>query len=186
MSSATHTEGLQVELLERARVISGGRLMAMHTDMAAAPAVLAGYLGLRRANSEHGRLDPAVRAAIMLSVAVIDESDYAVALAELVGRGAGLDHEQLAELRSGDVADEKLDALLAVIREATANSGRVAPAIRQRALAAGWDSTDLAEAFAYLAITLFMDYFTNYAETPLDVSQPAGVAAVDGLEIVSW
>ena len=40
---------------------------------------------------------------------------------------------------------------------------------------AGWSGEQLAEAFAFLALTVFTAYFLNYAQTPMDL--PAGPAA---------
>jgi hypothetical protein len=42
----------------------------------------------------------------------------------------------------------------------------------QRAADCGWSSEQLAEAFAFLALTVFTAYFVNYAQTPMDL--PAG------------
>ena len=44
----------------------------------------------------------------------------------------------------------------------------------ERAAACGWTSTELAEAFAYLALTIFTAYFLNYVQTPNDLSAVAG------------
>jgi hypothetical protein len=45
----------------------------------------------------------------------------------------------------------------------------------QRAADCGWDSEQITEAFAFLALTVFTAYFLNYAQTPLDL--PDGPAA---------
>jgi hypothetical protein len=44
----------------------------------------------------------------------------------------------------------------------------------ERAAACGWTSVELAEAFTYLALTIFTAYFLNYAQTPNDLSAVAG------------
>lgn len=44
------------ELWGQVRQASGGRLLALHTDLARSRAVLAAYLGLRRAGSDYGTL----------------------------------------------------------------------------------------------------------------------------------
>ena len=68
-----------------------------------------------------------------------------------------------------------------MIREAAAGAGRVRDATWDRAVAAGWTGGQLAEAFAYLALTLFTGYFLNYAGTDLDVpADPARAAASGG------
>jgi hypothetical protein len=40
---------------------------------------------------------------------------------------------------------------------------------RRRATGSGWSSEQLAEAFAYLGLTVFTAYFLNYAATELDI-----------------
>ena len=68
--------------------------------------------------------------------------------------------------------------MLSVAREATANSGRVSDAAWARAAGSGWSDEQLAEAFAYLALTVFTSYFLNYAATELDI--PAGLPGPEG------
>jgi hypothetical protein len=147
----------------------GGRLLNLHTEMANSPAVLASYLGLRQAVSEHGTLDRMTGAAIMLAVGQVDRSEYALAVSTQVALRAGWSGEETVELRSGRSTDLKLAKLLAVIREAAANAGRVDDVIWQAAQAAGWTGTQLVDAFAYIGLALYVDYFTNYAGTALDV-----------------
>src|SRR5262249_61742476 len=77
------------------------------------------------------------------------------------------------------VGDAKLDALAGVVREAAANSGRVSDATWAVAVGHGWDDDQLAEAFAYLGLTVFTSYFLNYAVTELDVTV-GPVGAGDG------
>ncbi len=172
MSASTTSEksvNPLTELLAQARAASGGRLLALHTDLARSPAVLAAYLGLRRAGAEFGTLDPVVRAAIMLAVGAVDDGDYSQAIATQLAIGAGMSQEQAVAVRTGGVDDTRLAALLAVIREAAANTGRVGEGTWQAATDAGWSPEQLTEAFAFLAITVFVDYFTHYARTGLDV-----------------
>jgi len=90
--------------------------------------------------------------------------------------------DQVAALRAGqDLGQPGTDALLAVIREAAAGAGWVRDTTWDRAVAAGWTDGQLAEAFAYLALTLFTGYFLNYAGTDLDLpADPARAAASGG------
>jgi hypothetical protein len=62
-----------------------------------------------------------------------------------------------------------LAALLAVVREAAGNVGDVSDVTWKTALEAGWSDRQLTEAFAYLAVNLFTNYFNHYARTDLDV-----------------
>jgi hypothetical protein len=72
-------------------------------------------------------------------------------------------------VRAGRVDDARTAALLAVVREAAANAGAVGETAWATATAAGWSDEQLVEAFCFLALTVFVDYFVNYAGTTLDV-----------------
>jgi hypothetical protein len=77
-----------------------------------------------------------------------------------------------ATARLGTLEAPVRSALISVVREAAANSGRVSDAAWARATSSGWSDEQLTEAFAYLGLTVFTSYFLNYARTELDI--PAG------------
>jgi alkylhydroperoxidase family enzyme len=156
-------------MLQQVKAASGGRLLALHTDLARSPAALAAYLGLRRAGGEYGKLDPSVRAAIMLTAGAVDGGTYSQAIATQLALRTGMSTQETVAVRTGHVDDPRTAALLAVIREAAANSGVVGKATWRAATAAGWSDEQLIEAFVFLALTVFVDYFVNYAGTILDV-----------------
>ena len=64
-----------------------------------------------------------------------------------------------------------------MVREAAARAGQVSDPTWQQATASGWTSEELAEAFAYLALTVFTACFLTYARTPLDLPAGAPVTA---------
>jgi hypothetical protein len=165
------------KMLAQVKEASGGRLLALHTDLARSPAALAAYLGLRRAGADYATLDPGVGAAIMLSVGAVEGGDYTQAIGTLLAMGAGMNQEQTIAVRTGWVEDDRLAALLAVIREAATNTGAVSEKTWAAANVAGWSDEQLYEAFVHLALTVFCDYFTNYARTPLDVPAAPPVSA---------
>jgi alkylhydroperoxidase family enzyme len=150
-----------------------GRPLNMHAQMAHAPAVLEAYVALRRAPAHHGTLDQQVRTALMLAAAAAAQSDYAVAVISMLALRSGWTQDQVEALRSGkDVGDATTDVLVGLVRGAAASNGRVPEPVWQAARAAGWTDEQLAEAFAYLGLSVFTGYFLNYAATELDV--PAG------------
>jgi hypothetical protein len=153
-----------------------GRLLNMHAQMAHAPAVLEAYVSIRKATARYGTLDQQVRTALMLAAAAADASPYALAIISMLAVRAGWQPDHVEALLAGrDTGEDKLDALTAVIREAAANSGRVSDATWDTAAGQSWGDEQLAEAFAYLGLTVFTSYFLNYAATELDVpTGPAG------------
>lgn len=161
-----------------------GRLLSMHAQMAHAPAVLEAYTSIRRATGQLGTLDQRLRTALMLVTAAADGNAYALAIITLLARRSGWEPGQIEALRTGgSVGDPRQNALIAVVREAAGSAGRVSDATWARAVAAGCTDEDLAEAFAYLGLTVFTAYFLNYAGTELDVSaspEPSSAAAVQG------
>ncbi len=76
----------------------------------------------------------------------------------------------MVAIRRGEVSfDDRLAALLAVLREAAGNVGHVSDQTWNTARAAGWSEQELGEAFAHLAGNLFTNFFNHYARTDLDV-----------------
>jgi alkylhydroperoxidase family enzyme len=153
-----------------------GRPLNMHAQMAHAPAVLAAYVAIRRATGQYGTLDQPVRTALMLTAAVADDSQYALAVISMLAQRSGWRRDQMEALLAGKgLGEEKTDSLIGVVREAAANSGRVSDATWARAAGSGWTDEQLAEAFVYLGLTVFTSYFLNYAATELDVpARPPG------------
>jgi hypothetical protein len=147
-----------------------GRPLNLHAQMAHSPAVLVAYTSLRAATAEHGTVGPRLSAALMLAAAGAVGNDYVVAITGRLAKLAGWTDEQAAALRAGTTTgDAKVDAIAGLVREATANSGKASDAAWGRAVDAGWNDEQLAEAFAYLGLTVFTAYFLNYAQTDLDV-----------------
>lgn len=80
-------------------------------------------------------------------------------------------------IRAGRAAgDTKLDALLAVVREAAGQVGEVKDSTWEHALDSGWTEVELTEAFAHMAVNVFTNYFNHYVRTDLDVPQAPAVS----------
>ena len=147
-----------------------GRPLNLHGQMAHSPAVLVAYTSLRAAAAQHGTVGPRLSSALMLAAASAVGNDYVIAITSRLAQLAGWTDEQYAALRTGTATgDAKVDAIAGLVREATANSGKVGDAAWSGAVDAGWSDEQLTEAFAYLGLTVFTAYFLNYAQTELDV-----------------
>jgi hypothetical protein len=138
--------------------------------MAHSPAVLAAYTSLRAVIAEHGTLDQKVSWALNLATAATVGNDYMIGIASRFARMNGWTEAQVAALRTGTTTgDTKIDTLTAVIKQAAANSGKVTDVTWKAAQQGGWGDEQLAEAFAYLGLTVFTGYFLNYAQTERDI-----------------
>lgn len=147
-----------------------GRPLNLHAQMAHSPAVLAAYASLRGVVAEHGALEPKVSWALNVATAAAVGNGYMIGIATRFARMNGWTEEQIFALRSGaPTGDSKVDALARLVREAAANSGSATDATWKAAQDAGWNDTQLAEAFAHLGLTVFTGYFLNYAQTDADI-----------------
>lgn len=168
-------------LAEMVQFSPTGRLLNLHAQMAHAPAVLEAYASIRKATARHGTLEAPVRSALMLAAAVHDGSEYALAIVSMLALRSGWRRDQVDALAAGkDLGEEKTDALISVVREAAANSGHVSDPAWAHATGSGWSDEQLAEAFAYLGLTVFTSYFLNYASTELDIPATAPGAGPAG------
>ena len=146
-----------------------GRPLNAHAQMAHSPAVLAAYSSLRAVTAEHGTLGAKVSWALNLATAATVGNDYMIGIASRFARMNGWTEAQIAALRAGTTTgDTKIDALTRVVREAAADSGNVTDVTWRAAQQGGWSDQQLAEAFAYLGLTVFTGYFLNYAQTDAD------------------
>lgn len=147
-----------------------GRPLNMQAQMADAPAVLAGYVSLRRATDEHGTLDPKTRSAVMAVAGAALDVEYVTAITSMLAVRAGWTPEEVTRFCGGlGSGDQKLDLLLDVVTEAAAELGLVNAEIWNSAIRGGWTTEELTESFAYVAIALYSAYFCNFAETDVDV-----------------
>jgi len=170
-----------LEDVARVSLTASGRLLNLHAQMAHAPAVLAAYAGIRKATEDHGTFDFKTRTAIMLTVSCAQRSDYAIAVNTLLAQRAGWSPDAVDRLKAGRRAGEpRLDALLTVVRDASASGGHVSDTTWRAALDAGNDDVTLAEAFVYISLTQYVAHFLAYAETEYDVPTSASFANSNG------
>jgi AhpD family alkylhydroperoxidase len=147
-----------------------GKLLNIHAEMADSPVVLAAYTGISEAIAKHGSFDPRTREAIALAVGNVDGCDYCQAAHTRSAIAAGFDQAQTVAVRAATIDfDDKLAALLDVVREIAGSVGDVADSTWAAALAAGWSEQELGETFAHVALNLFTNYFNHYARTELDM-----------------
>ncbi len=99
----------------------------------------------------------------------MDDCSYCQAAHTAGGRAAGLSLEQTVDIRHDRIADPRLAALLAVVRQQAARVGAVDDAVWQAALEAGWTDTELTETSAHVALNLFTNYFNHLVQTDLDL-----------------
>jgi hypothetical protein len=141
-----------------------GKPLDLHGHMAHAPAVLAAYVGFRRAIAEHGTFAPLVRSAVMLAASSAARNAYARSINTWLAHRAGWSCSQVLEISDGALrGDVKLSALLRVAWDAASHDGLVSEARWTAAIQAGWSDVELAELFVYVGVIGYVSGFANYA-----------------------
>lgn len=153
-----------------------GKVLNIHGEMAHAPVVLQSYAALQRVIADYGTFDAVTREAIALAVGNVDGCAYCQSAHTPAAKAAGLTEEQTVAVREGRVYfDDKLAALLALVRESAANSGTVADSTWHAALDAGWSEVELTEVSAHIAVNLFTNHFNHLVGTELDIPAAPGL-----------
>ena len=176
IDAASGATGTEVDaLLERTRAASGNRLLNMHLQMAVAPAVLGGYMGLREALGAYSRIDGRTRGAVAVAASAADNGGYTLAINSMLARREGWTDEQIHAIREGrSCGDPAVDHLLDIVRTAISGDGSVEDHLWADAKAAGWSDVVLAELYAVIGLVAYCDRFVRYAGTAFDVAPSAG------------
>ena len=146
-----------------------GKVLNIHGEMAHSPAVLLAYVAIQDVLREHSTFDARTREAIALAVGNEDGCDYCQAAHTGGGRAAGLTDDEMLAVRRGKADDPKLDALMALAREFTADVGTTSDQAWQTALDAGWSEEQLTELTTHVTLNLMTNYFNHHVHTELDM-----------------
>lgn len=135
--------------------------------MAVSPPVLEAYLGFIGALG-HGVLPARVREQLALDVGEANQCDYCVSAHCVLGKGAGLTEQDVADSRRGASTDSKTDVLLRFARKLVANRGLVDDADIAAVREAGFGDAEIAEVVAHVGLNTFTNYFNHVAGTTID------------------
>lgn len=144
--------------------------------MAAAPALLEGYLTLSGLFDQTS-FSPAERQLILLAISRANRCHYCVAAHSTVARMAGLPDEVIAAVRDGrEIAgDARLEALRRFVTEMVDRQGFVDDKALSAFLAAGFDKRQVLEIVLAIGLKVLSNYTNHLAQTPLD--EPLKAAA---------
>jgi uncharacterized peroxidase-related enzyme len=144
-----------------------GMIPNMLRTMANAPAVLDGYLHLRKSLAK-GRLSAKTREQLALAVAEFNRCDYCVATHAVVGAAVGLSAEQIRDSRRGTSVDSRTNALIRFALKVAENRGGVTDRDIEQVRRAGFDDGAITEVVAQVALSIFANYFNQVAGTDAD------------------
>jgi alkylhydroperoxidase family enzyme len=143
-------------------------ILNLWAAMAEAPATLDAYMKVREAIDAFATFDRGRRSGIALAAAAATGGAYSSSINRRIAARAGWSPERVDEVRAGTVADARERALLALVRDASANRGAATDATWSAAIDAGWTRAELVEAFAVIALTWFVDGFAAFTQLEID------------------
>lgn len=146
-----------------------GMLPNMVATIAASPALLAAFDGIRRALGT-GELNPVHREAAGVAVGVVVDNQYGVAFHSTVLSQLGVAEEDIKRMRAGEEpGDEPTAAVYALAQELALHRGRDADGAVDRAVTAGLSTAAVLEVLAEYCLASIVGIIDNLAgRVPLD------------------
>lgn len=154
------------QLLDAVNTQMGG-VPNIFTTLAQSPASLEALLNFNGALAQ-GVLPVVLREQIALTVAGKNQCDYCASAHSVLGKGAGIDEDELEKNLHGTSADESTRVVLNFIRNVVDNRGDVSDSDVNTLRAAGYGDAAIIEIIAHIAINTFTNYFNRIAGTEID------------------
>lgn len=141
-----------------------GRLSNLLMTMANAPGILEAYLDFNR-ELEEGSLGGALAVKIALTVAEVEQSEYALAQHAARARVFGMNDEEILSIREGRVPDTKTASALQFARAMCRRTGEYPVAgLRD----AGYTDDEIVSMIACVGISSLINLFHAVVKTELD------------------
>jgi len=156
--SATLLEGVQKKL---------GMVPNLFKTIAHSPAALKFYFGQGEALAT-GKLSAGLRHQIALVTSGVNNCDYCASAHTLMGKGTGLQSEELAVNLLGQSSDAKVQAALTFSKLVLEKQGHLNAADVQAVKEAGYDDAAVMEIIANVAATVYTNFVNNASGTVID------------------
>ncbi|MEI8171673.1 MAG: carboxymuconolactone decarboxylase family protein [Rhodoferax sp.] len=157
-ASAILLEGVQKKL---------GMVPNLFKTIAHSPAALKFYFGQGEALAT-GKLSASLRHQIALVTSGVNNCDYCASAHTLMGKGTGLQIEELTVNLLGQSADAKVQAALTFSKLVLEKQGHVSAGDVHAVKAAGFDDAAIMEIIANVAATVYTNLVNNAAGTVID------------------
>lgn len=149
-----------------------GRVINVFGAMANSPTLMELYDLVETHLAKNSNLDNATRQAIHLTVAAVNDCDYCQSTYTGAAKAAGFDTDETIQIRQGWVEGQpKLTALLRLARQIADNRGSVDESTWSGAVAAGWSSEEILDAYSDVVRTILTNYFNHLVATEHDLPQ---------------
>ncbi|WP_114654306.1 carboxymuconolactone decarboxylase family protein [Polynucleobacter necessarius] len=144
-----------------------GMVLNVVGTLANSPAALNLYLTSSQALSA-GRLTPRQREIIALTIGQLNQCHYCLSAHTMIGKGAGLSPEEIADARAGKASDPVENAIAEVASKLVTKRGFLTAEDIAQAKAAGLDDGLIVEIIANLVHNTLTNYTNHAAQTEID------------------
>jgi uncharacterized peroxidase-related enzyme len=144
-----------------------GMVPNLFKTIAHSPAALQFYLQQGEALSA-GSLPAPLREQIALVTAGTNGCDYCASAHTVMGKGVGLNADEITKNLSGRASDTKTQAALDFTKAIVQARGQVTDAQIEAVRSAGFGDADIVEMVAHVAANVFTNYFNLIARTVVD------------------
>ena len=145
-----------------------GMVPNMYGAIAQSPAVLAAYLAFSEAMGG-SVISAALREQLSLVSAGVNGCDYCASAHTLMGKGAGVDADELTRNLSGESSDAKTQAALTFAKAIIDKRGWADDADLEVVRNAGYSQEEIVENIGVVSINLFTNYLNHIAEVEIDL-----------------
>jgi len=144
-----------------------GMVPNLYGAIAHSPAALGAYLSFSQAIGG-STISPALREQIALTTAGYNSCDYCSSAHTLMGKGAGVESDELTRNLAGESNDSKTQAALTFATAIIDKRGFVDDAELAAVRGAGYSQEEIVEIIAVVSINIFTNYFNHIAEVEID------------------
>lgn len=106
--------------------------------------------------------------AVNLVVSQVNECNYCQAAHTVLGKMNGFTDEQILDLRAGESADLKLNALVNFAKEITLQKGKVSEGSKNNFFNAGYSKESMVDVIMQVSDKIAMNYLHNLTNVPVD------------------
>ena len=106
--------------------------------------------------------------AIALSVAEANSCGYCLSAHTAIAKMNGFSEEETIQLRTGKIANRKLNSLSKLVRNIVITRGKPSQIFIDNFFSVGYTKAALAEIIGHVALNTFTNYINNVAGTPID------------------
>lgn len=144
-----------------------GKVPNLYATMGHSPFALKAFLNLEETLNE-GRFDPKEREAIALIVSEVNDCTYCLAGHTMLALKRGFTKEETLDIRRGQVADKRLNAIVQLAKAITETKGNPDEKFLTDFYEAGFDEGAVMDLIGLVIVRLFTNYVFAMTGIPVD------------------